>query len=416
MLPGTFKPIVVMVFAFIGLLSALQTGVLFKTKTDRLIFYFTATSIISTIPFILINYNQISLKVLSLQVVYFVGIFSYYGYRYVFKRITFEKLALSFVLASVFLLIVGILESMGNNFKNFLIVKELIGEIFSGKVTSRIQLTAGEPDWAGRLILCMIPFVIFYSKAKENSRYLVALKYLLVFLFLGTFSLSAYLTGLIAVSIYYLIRSGREIIRDIGKIILIFSIVGGSLFYLKDQSDDGYYSSRIQKIVDVDVLYSLNEIGDLSSIDGSVLIRVGYPLIALEILASNPYGVGLGMYGPAFSTYIERELPNLTSNESIASNVDKKDADQRSFFLKLLLECGPLGFSIFILLNLDSLKTLRKASGTRACRDVSVKRKVDCCFMLFSLSIANMFTFASFMFPLYFMVPALITAYLKDDL
>ncbi len=268
----------------------------------------------------------------------FFGFFSYVGINYYFQRtriITiFNKLTKLFV----FIAILGIIEFLA--MKNLIpySIKSFIGEIFSGKVSSRIQLTTMEGSWAAKVIIFSIPIYVYHYC---NRGYFYISFYILLVLFLLTFSLE----GFAIVGLAFMFRFLPVLFKMITfryklkyyLYLLIFIIATFFIIQYVLSNYSGYVIDRIYKFLNANSLLAI------LSLDASTFIRVVYPYIGFLILWDNPCGVGLGGYAETFNSYIKNIPVEYSNFQEVIGDIRTISADPKNLYSKIASETGIVG-------------------------------------------------------------------------
>lgn len=263
-------------------------------------------------------------------------------------------------------------------------VKVLVSEFFSGVSSSRIQLLTREASWASIYLLIAFPFVYYYAPYYRREAVVLS-----VFLFVVIFSAYGILCAALAYVFYNFFQSKKRV-AYLKKILLMSVVLVAAVLFvynvavwLNDMNGGSYYTSRVVKIVSVDSFEKL------ISLDGSVFLRIMYPLYAVDIFLHNPLGVGLVSYPDVFNDYIvNAPYSDLAfKNPEILSDIYNKTADPRSFYTNILIGGGVLAIMSFV------------ASLYLICARLSrVQDRVyrSALSILFFVSLASMFQLGSF--------------------
>lgn len=222
--------------------------------------------------------------------------------------------------------------------------------MFSGHVSSRLQLTTSEASWAVQILLILLPFLLFnynISRRPADLFYLV-LSFVLIILCL---SMTGIMIGLIAVFLYYLLFGTRWLFKLIFYGLATSAIFMFAYMWILTLDAPPYYLSRLIKLITI--LQSVDGQGlfiNIISIDDSLFVRFGYPFIALKMWIDNPLGVGLNNFGYFFPHYLNELAINVENKHEVMRHLKNLNADPRNLFLKILVENGIFCFIVFIMI------------------------------------------------------------------
>lgn len=409
-IPGSFKPISIFLLfplAILYLTRRLCNG-LSINKDELYILIFLLLSVVWSLimHFSLYNYHTSYIKYLSALTIFCIGVLSYFGFKYIIYSLGFVSIYKYLVYASLIVVIIGWIDFLGWLGLLPSGLRVFFNEMLSGKSGSRIILTTSEPAWASRLVLCLLPFIFYYWKIKKN-RLSVFIGASLVLFFVFSFSISGFVVLIFTCLVYLLLSriTFKLFLRGfLLNIVLILMFYGVYLYLVNDVG--GYFVSRIGKFTELKNIYDLMILENLASIDGSALIRIGYPIISTNIFMENPWGVGIGQYGLYFNDHVSNYGKVILDNVQVAEHIKNTNADQRSFYLKVLSENGLL-ISMFLVLfyyNIFRKLLFFERSGKHSDIVLSIVLKIS-----MILVFANMIQFASYLFPFYWLIPALIS-------
>lgn len=281
-------------------------------------------------------------------------------------------------------------------------IKTIISTFFSGISSSRIQLLTREASWASMYLLMVAPFVYYYL-----PRYRTGVIFLSGMLFLMIFSAYGILCAGAAYILFNFYRSPSGV-AYIGKAFLISLVFIISVFilyktavWLHEMNGGGYHTSRVLRLVNVD------SFEQLIGLDGSVFLRVMYPLYAIDIFLHNPLGVGVVSYPAVFNEYItSAPYADLAfQNPEILGDIYSSSADPRSFYTAVLA-CGGVGAFVFFVSALFLLVT-----RLNRIRDATYKSALA---MLFFISLAIMLQFGTLSLLPFWLVSGLIVSATND--
>lgn len=403
-LPGTFKPIAVLFAAFISVkfFANLRTRVSPEDllMLGYLIYASALTSIFAIFAEIPIAVDKIS--------IFLIGFLAFFGVREIFGRANPNQITSAMTWSAIILLPFFIIETLALLKLIPEVWKIFLNQIFNGKGSTRIVLTAGEPSWAGIVFLMLFPFC-YHRQIITNSG---LDRLLFVFICVGffvSFSLSAFFTAFIAATLFAIIQG--KLLGYFKVLVVSISFLTLFLFVIFNMFEESYYfSSRLFKISGLIARGDLN-LESFMAVDGSVLIRFSYPIIAFEIFVNNPIGSGVGSYGYLFSEYLTNNSMNaLTNNFYIMSHVVNQNADARNFILQIANDTGIVGL---FLLTTFYWRIYKRISNMAKKNEVYDHNYVRLLQMGFCIMVGCMFQFGTYLFPLYSLIPALVIAY--DD-
>lgn len=234
--------------------------------------------------------------------------------------------------------------------------KTLIVEHTARKAFSRIQLFSGEPSWASMQLLFIIPILMY--QLKRTRKLVLPLILITLMLFLINFSLQGFLTLAAALSLLFLVYI-RKVNLKLAFLVTISLIILSiaSFFIVRSIVGNTYYITRFYKLFEVRSLQAL------LFIDGSVFVRLFYPIAALIMFMNHPlFGVGGGNYPYAFNVILNKTYPRAIRFSEVRTNVLRRTANSKNLFTRLLGENGLLispFFFIFISRILKRFKSIK---------------------------------------------------------
>ena len=282
------------------------------------------------------------------------GFFSYVGISYYFQKNrvinTFNHLTKIFSIIAI----IGIVEVLSMREILPFYFKEFIGEVFSAKVSSRLQLVSMEGSWAAKIIIFSIPIFIFQYCL--NGKFHMSF-YILLILFFLIFSIEGFailVTAFIFRFFPVLIKTMTFRYKFKYYLFTFFSFLAISTIIQNVLSNQqGYQIDRLYQFVNA------NSFLTILSLDASTFIRVVYPYIGFLIFWDNPLGVGLGGYAENFNYYIKKIPVQYSSFEEVVGDIITKTADPKNLYSKIASEIGIVGIVLFISFLLLQLKYLR---------------------------------------------------------
>jgi len=277
------------------------------------------------------------------------GLVSFLGFRYYFRFASVEQYfrivggALKIVLIYGMFELVALYTGIGGGFRDALAIA------LSGNAGSRVQLFTSEASWASLYLVFSFPLL---GRLSWFYRTIWAL------LFAATFSMYGFATLLIGLLGHRLLM-GRSMTKTALQIVAIGTAAVLVLYGVKlivaslaSSGDLPYYLTRIIKLNEATTV----EASLLESLDGSVFVRIMYPVYAVLVSISYPLGMGAALYPYAFNEAIPW-LPMshvAYSNLEIVGDISTISADPRNFYVNLYVMGGlaGLGYLVFMLNSL----------------------------------------------------------------
>jgi hypothetical protein len=222
-------------------------------------------------------------------------------------------------------------------------IKTFFVEHTAKKVFTRIQLFSAEPSWASMQLLFIMPIIMY--QLKRFKKIMIPLLIITIVLFLMSFSLQGFLTLIAALGLLFLVyirKVNLKLTLLVSLTVIVLSVA--SFFIVRAVVGDTYFITRFYKIFEV------NSIEAFFFIDGSVFIRLFYPLAALIMFVNHPWlGVGGGNYSFAFNDILYETFPRATRFMEVQQNLINYEANSKNIFTRLLGENGLLIAPFFIL-------------------------------------------------------------------
>ena len=353
-MPSDYRPISVFFFLPIGMLLMMQYFANFRVQKD--IFVLLLFFIFSVFHSIILV-GDVTLSIRAL-IPLFIGLISYVAIKFYIQKHGIDYLFSKYLYLFYLIAILGIVEILSIYGILPYIFKQLIGEIFSTKVSSRIQLITMEGSWAAKIIIFSIP-IYLYNYFKNG--YFHKSFFILMIIFLLTFSLEGFAIILFALSVYVMYK----FIPIIAKILsfkynikyylylTIFAIGSFIIIQFVLSTQSGYSISRIYKFLDADSFITI------LGLDGSTFIRIIYPYIGFLIFLNHPFGVGLGGYAEIFNHYINMIPIDYSNFGEVMDDIATVSADPKNLYSKLLSETGIIGLLLFLFFIFLQFKYLR---------------------------------------------------------
>lgn len=405
--PGTFRPLFVYIYGLIGAFFFLTRVVDCRrlTFSQVCVSFFVVFGLVQSAVLFVFGGGAFGVW-FYLNVIFLLGCMSYFGFSYHVNKYGVKMYISFFYLGLVFYVFVGLLELASYVGAIPWSLKSTLNLLLSGRVSGRLSVTSSEPAWASRMTLILLPIAYYFYK-RSVSIFNLGLFCCLWIFFFASFSLSGVVVLVFAVISYFVLFRLRVTslvygLLAVGLLLVCFY----SLFQYMKASGSGYYVTRFEKMRDVDSADIDSLLNSLALLDGSAFIRIGYPVLAFRVFEKNPMGVGVGRYG----VYFEKEVATLgsaaLSNEAVLSHIEQKNADQRNYHLKIFTEHGLFLSVVLIIFYVNSFLRLKRILKAFPCSN-EAKLLVS----LFCLMLGNMLQFASYAFPLYWLVPALINKF-----
>ncbi|MFA5865489.1 MAG: hypothetical protein WC975_12490 [Phycisphaerae bacterium] len=335
-------------------------------------------------------------KVFRHLIVLALGVLSYVSLKKFFQLYGVDYALKLMGKVYIFVFAVGILEILSIAHVLPWSVKALIGRLLSGRVVDRVQLITSEASWAAKVLLLGIPIYTFLLMRYKKAGYLAGL-IVAVGLLCFTLSLEGLVTAGIAILLFALFKY-RTIMANprLGAALVLVVIGFGSFFYLSYRllpKGGQYYLTRIHALESLNV----TTIKKIPETDGSVFIRVYYPLVGGWMFLEKPYGVGLGGYSVYFKQFLDRTGIDYTRFGEVMGDIRTRTGDPKSLYAKILSENGLYSGWVLILfcaIHLYYLKQIR-SDGIIPYRNLI--------FGLLAVNLAVLFQFGSYAYlPMWF--------------
>lgn len=396
LLPSVYRPVSVLAFFLTGGAIFFSRLVRKKMPLDELLlFSFFAACLFQTAVLVALARGDYLWACRHLAVLA-LGIFSYLSLKIFFQWYGPDDALKLMGKVYAVILALGVLEVMCILGLLPWKMKIIVNTLLSGRVVERIQLVTSEASWGAKVLLFGIPVYAFLWRRFRSARYLAGL-ILAGGLFCFTLSLEGFVAAGIAV-LFLVIFKYREILARpaawlaliLVPLILIVFFYGAYLAFPKGGQ---YYLARVR------ALESLNfdRIEQLPETDGSVFIRVYYPLMGAWMFLDRPYGVGLGGYSLYFKEFLDRTGIAYTRFPEVMGNLQTRTGDPKSLYAKILSENGLYSGWILLLFFLFHLYYLKQIKG-----DGIIPYK-NLLIALFAVNLAILFQFGSYAFlPMWF--------------
>lgn len=319
-----------------------------------------------------------------------IGLICYLGLLELFRNTSSEKILSYLVATTLILCTLTTIEALSIYGIIPYKIKDSIAQIFAnGHLVSRLQGTTHEASWLARLLAFFIPFNLLALKQRTPKS--KAALTLTVATLLLTFSLDGYFIAIISYSAYLLINFKKALAAKKLLKTAAISIVAGLVFLpILSQTtnafdEDSYFIQRFNKAID---LASLDMDFIAYQIDGSIFIRLMYPIAGFKMFQDHPFGTGLGGYSENFKDYISAEYEKTPWRiPEVDDDIQSKTGDPKSLYSRIASELGILGIIAILTVILTSRAETKRIPDTK---------ERNLYFLIFVSALASGLQFASF--------------------
>lgn len=394
-LPGTYSSITPYLIALVGVFSIFSLAYNRKVEKGIVVFSFFFTCLF-------LFYACYSLGLYGLSTIvkimsYIIGFFSILGFNFLIKEkgLPFVKNKLLHI--ALFISILALIEVLCV-YLNLSSIKSVLNTAFTGGSSAKVILTTSEPSWAVQLLLFCSVILFFDYKISGNK---VSLFFLVsnMLIFLMSFSLTGFMVLIFSV-VFYVVFFSRLGIWNIFKLFSFISIFLVFCYFSYSYGSEffgGYTYNRIGKLLDLTQNGIVSTYYTVISIDNSLLVRIGYPIVAFSMMMDYPFGVGIGGFAHHLNEYLSLlSAPNFWNSE-VPYHIESLNADTRNYFLTFGTDFGYLGLLFVTGFHLYLLLKIKMMS-------------VDYlfCAALFSLMVGIMLQFSSTHFSIYSLIYSII--------
>jgi hypothetical protein len=391
LLPTDYRPVSVLFFALTG--SCILASRLARKRMpldELLLFGFFIACLFQTL--VLVGFSEGNYVLAGRHLVVLVlGVLSYLSLKTFFQLYGVDEALKLMGKVYALILLVGVLEVLCILHLLPWSVKALMNQMLGGRVVERVQVVTSEASWGAKVLLLGIPIYGFLWVRYTSPRYLAGL-IVTIGLFCFTLSLDGFLAAGIAVVFFALFKYRTILVRPSLWVPLFLCPLVLILFfyvaYLMFPKGGQYYFSRIRTVESL----SSAKIKELPENDGSVFIRVYYPLMGVWMFLDKPYGIGLGGYSQYFKEFLDRTGIDYTRFPEVMGDLQTRTGDPKSLYSKILSENGLYSgwvLLLFFLLHLYYLKQI-KVDGIIPYRNLLIA--------LFAVNLAILFQFGSYAF------------------
>ncbi|OCH10630.1 O-antigen ligase family protein [Aliivibrio fischeri] len=390
-LPGTYASIAPYISGIYGAIYILSGAKFDKRLMILAYLILCVITIYSTLSLFIYGFDLV--KFIS----YYLSFFSFFGFIYIFNSLGRYKVYSVLHKMAVFTSIVAIVEQVCILIKVLSPLKSFLNMLFTGGISSNILVFTSEPSWAVQLLLFSSIFLYWkYIESKSKTDLFLITTNFLVFII--TFSLTGILVLIFCIFFYFLFF-GRINYKLLFKYSIVFIVLIFGVYYsfLIGSSDGGYTYSRIEKLQSLrfDNISSIYYF--IISVDNSLLVRIGYPVVALNMFIDHPFGLGIGGFSQHLKDYTGLLHTSAFYQSEVIHHLKNLNADARNYFLTIAVDTGILGLTLFILFLLYLIIRIKKTHND----DIIVK-------LMFSLLLGMMMQFSTIYFSPYLFMYAMI--------
>ena len=237
---------------------------------------------------------------------------------------------------------------------SFKTVKDIV---FGGWQDGRLTGTSAESSWMAVHLALFLPLCFYKIKQGIAIRKNFCLLLMACVAFLGCFSATGFLIVVFSVFLYGIIMAVKKnkkkelLVAALGTCLLF--ILFGFFLEMFFRNSDLYFITRIYSLLDKD------SFREALFLDGSVFVRIGFPLIAGRIFLDYPiFGTGTGSFAYAFKDYLLNLFPEALMFGEVFRYVNNGTEASVALYSKVFCEFGVLGAFVFLRFYFGSLKNL----------------------------------------------------------
>lgn len=274
-----------------------------------------------------------------------------------------------------------------------------------------IRGLSGEASYFGMYISFILPWIFSYLFTEKKIKYVFLFIYMLIITF---FTKSRFAIAIIYMQVFlyfilyiYNFKTKIDKKKLVGIFVVLVIILGTAVNSIYDRGGHDKYGNSASGISITQLIKSMTNPNNYSN-----LARTGLMKTAVNMGIDNPvFGVGLGQYAFYASDYIDEK--SLISHEVQNWLNDDTDAWTPAFslHLRVLAEQGVVGFLIWISMWMYTLISLFKIWRTKDEDYYGLTLIVSICGVL-----ASGFNADTYAFSPYWILLALSTKYLKDNI
>lgn len=401
-LPGTYSALTPYLSAAVGVFSLFRfffTKVIYKDVFNFTAFFLSLLILYSVYSISVYGFST-TIKIVS----YLIGYLSIIGFYSIIKDNGLSYVKKKLVASSVFISSLAIVETTCLYLK-MTSVKTALDVIFTGGSSNSLILTTSEPSWAVQLLLFCSAILLndYFETGNRKRLFFIASNFIIFFVM---FSLTGFFVLLFSVFLYFVVFSNISFTRFINIVICLCAVIALAWYSYVYGSEyfGGYTYGRIDKLASLFFSSASSIYYAIISIDNSLLVRVGYPTVAFNMMIDYPLGVGVGGFAHHLKDYLYLLYSPTFWDSEVPNHLQALNADTRNYFLTFGTDFGCIGLFFILAFHLHLIKKIK-----------SVSKSYVFCAVLFSLSLGMMLQFSSQHFALYSFVYALILACSNDE-
>lgn len=220
-------------------------------------------------------------------------------------------------------------------------ITEITSLFVTRNYVNRIQLLSGEPSWAAVHLMFLLVFLLFLNVNVEYKGLFIVISLVLLFL---TFSAYTYMTLFFSYLIFILVSGGiREKFKMIAAVFFTLVVVFGVTHGIINMFNiDDYYVNRFN------LTHIMNN--NLLRTDGSIFVRVVFPIIGILEFIDWPIGYGGGFYYVKATDYLMENYSYGLEHEEVQRYAYTNTMTPMSLYSRLLAEEGLVAVLFFVFL------------------------------------------------------------------
>ncbi|MDD1782448.1 hypothetical protein LRP49_14850 [Enterovibrio sp. ZSDZ35] len=384
LIPGTYSAVTPYFGALLGAIFIISKVRSFSYTSALVSIYFL---------FLLIIYSFYSYYIqqfnFAYTLAYFVGFLCFPGFYYAFNLIGREHLFNCLLKLSRLFSIVAIVEFFLSKTSMLHPLKIAITSFITGSDKAGFVLTTNEPSWAVQLLLFISVF-IFLNYLENKNRFDVFLLFTNATIFMLVFSMTGFIVLVVSLSFYFIVFS-KVSLGSLFKysICILMSFFAVSIVY-SFFNQGGYTFSRISNLamINTDNIYDMYYM--IIAIDNSLLIRIGYPVVGLNMIVDYPYGYGISGFSYNLHNYTDLVHSPIMYESELTRHLRDLNADPRNFIIRIGVDFGIAGLFLFLFVFSHQIRLAKSLFETSLLPA-----------LLLSLSFGVMMQFSTFYFFLY---------------
>ena len=225
-----------------------------------------------------------------------------------------------------------------------------IHSVFSGKESEKFIVTMSEPSWAAMFSTFSIAWLICMRRLNITKyfKFDLLIMSFLFFSIVYSFSMTGFLVLGLSIMFFLIVR--RSVFAPIAgsAALSLLAIV----FYLSFQhySRPDYTQDRVRK------LHSLSELSlaNLTEIDDSLFVRIGYPIAGIGLIFENPVALGIGRFSVKLADSLKGVGLDFRGKPEVEEHILKENADPRALLIRVGIDFGLIvGSAIIVWLGVQ---------------------------------------------------------------